>query len=340
MKVIDGKKIRAYRKYSLGLSIEQFAEQVGINVPILKNIETERRVCQQKHLDIICEWSNKDPNFFMKNSTKVITLLSNKGGSTKTTSAANIAYSLATQENRRILLIDTDLQQNLSQHYQIEPNTEKNFANAFRNNESVEHHILPTRYDNIDIVISDDALSVLETEIVNYKMREHRMHNILENVIAKGDYDYIIIDCNPSLNLLNRSILFATDYLIVPVDSNSPFGITGMEYILRFFNEIRDDAKMFLNKKINLLGILVNRYMPSQIVTRSNMMLIEEMEKEYLRFNKDKKRHFVMQTKIPQSANIGKSQLKECPVGEFAPQSHIAIAYKELAKEIIDYVES
>lgn len=305
---------------------EELAKRTGIGVGVIKNIESGRKKVSPAHEQFvkICEVLNLDPFKYFTKNTKVICFLSNKGGSTKTSSCSGLAFALAANKGKRILLVDTDLQQNLTQNFCVVPDDDKNFYNAFVNGESISKHIRPTAYDNIDIVTGHDKLSILDREITKIDYKEYIMKEILEEVKESCEYDFILIDCNPSLNSVNVSCLMATDGLIVPIVP-STFGKNGLELIVDFFNSIQPRST-----NLNLLGVLINRY-----------DMRKKKPKEIIQSVKEKfgKASMVFDTIIPEDNNVDNSQDMYEPVGAAFPKSRASIAFNELADEVIKRAE-
>lgn len=301
----------------------ELSQKTGIGFEIIKNIEVGRKNiffdAGREEFKCMCDAIGVNPDDYIAKDTKVLCFLSNKGGSTKTTSCGNLAYALAMEHGKKILLIDTDLQQNLTQHYGMDTLADKNFYMSFVNNESIEYHIRPTSYDNIDIVTGHDALSMLEMDMMKVEFREYRVREILEDLISKNVYDYIMIDCNPSLNMLNTSILFATDGLIVPLNPTA-FGKMGIEYIVNFYHGIQKRSD-----RLKLLGVIVNKYDQRKRIPRDVVQLVKEQFGEA---------NVLFKTMIPDDANVDKSQMMEEPLGVSFPTSRAAIAFNDLAKEV------
>lgn len=312
------KKLR-YSRYTQ----EELANIMGISVETIKNIESGRRKVdiENQELTKACQiLGAKISDYFIKDSL-VVPFLSNKGGSTKTTTCANIGYTLAREYDKRILLIDTDLQQNLTQHFNIDIDDNKNFYVAFHNKESLSKHIRKTSYDNIDIITSHDALSMLETELTGMELREFRMRQILQPVIDEGIYDFILIDCNPSLNLLNRSILYASNKIVIPLEP-SAFGLRGIQYIVEFVEKVRENYD-----GLSIMGILVNKFDNRKRVPKDVLEVVEEVFGD---------RKLLFKTKIPVDTGIEQCQMMGEPLGVSFSKSRANLAFIELTKEVIE----
>ena len=253
--------------------------------------------------------------------TKVIAVSNNKGGSGKTTVAGNLAYSLM-QQGKKVLLIDADMQINLTRSYDLSKNSEKSLYDALIKENSLQHYIINTKYPNIDFILSDHMLSAIEMELFTKKLRETVFERILRPVKSENSYDYIIIDTCPFLGLLNYNILVASDYVLVPVEL-SAFGIEGLEPLTNFFEEAR-----LINTNLQFLGII-----ETKVDLREST---NDVTREILRdLFKDK----VLNSYIPIDINIKKSQFAGEPLSVFTSGSRAAIAYEDLAKEVISLVE-
>lgn len=302
---------------------EELAGRTGLRLEIVRNIESGRKKVNTEHPEFMamCKALELNPVDYFVRDTKVITFLSNKGGSTKTTSCANLAYVLATKFDKKILLIDTDLQQNLTQHYGIMPQRERNFYTAFvKDHMNVQRHIRPTGYDNIDIITGHDNLSIIESDLANMAFKEFRMKEMLEPLLEIGEYDFIMVDCNPSLNSLNTSILFATHGLVVPLIPTA-FGRSGLELIVSFYKSISHRAE-----HLQLLGVLVNRYDQRKRVPRDVIQLVTEQFGES---------STLFKTYIPEDASVDKAQLMGEPLAISFKDSRATVAFESFAEEFL-----
>ena len=194
----------------------------------------------------------------MEKKTKIIAFANNKGGSGKTTSCANIGYSLSTM-GKRVLLIDGDMQLNLSLSFFTEEKVlefasgEKNLYYAIKKQEDLQDFIVPTPYENLDLIPSSVLMSGMEYELFTKWQREFILKGCLKNIKASGEYDYILIDAPPTLGGWVMNILCASDYVIMPVEA-SPWGLFGVANMFEFLEDVRR-----INENLELLGIAITK---------------------------------------------------------------------------------
>jgi len=194
----------------------------------------------------------------MEKKTRIIAFANNKGGSGKTTSCANIGYSLA-QLGKKVLLIDGDMQLNLSLSYFSEDEVlemaagEKNLYYAIKKQEDLRDYIVHTPYDNLDLIPSSMLMSGMEYELFTKWQREFILRSCLKTIKVSGEYDYILIDAPPTLGGWVMNILCASDYVIMPVEA-SPWGLFGVANMFEFLEDVRR-----INENLELLGIAITK---------------------------------------------------------------------------------
>ena len=194
----------------------------------------------------------------MEKKTKIIAFANNKGGSGKTTSCANIGYSLAAM-GRKVLLIDGDMQLNLSLSFFSEDRvlelaaSERNLYYAIKKQEDLKEYIIPTPYENLDLIPSSMLMSGMEYELFTKWQREFIFKNCLKTIRESNEYDYILIDAPPTLGGWVMNILCAADYVIMPVEA-SPWGLFGVANMFEFLEDVRR-----INEKLKLLGIAITK---------------------------------------------------------------------------------
>lgn len=301
---------------------EELSVKSGVKLSQIKNYECGRRKAHQSDIKLMCEAIGVNFKDYYTKDTIVLTFLSNKGGSCKTTDSVNISYMLATQLKQKVLLIDSDMQQNSGQHLKVPFDNDKNIYRALIKRESLDGHIRNTMFENLDIVSSHDGMSTMETEIaISQDVREQRISKILKPVKEKGIYDFIIIDTNPVLGQLNRSILFATDGVIIPLEA-SAFGLRGLEFLTNYIKVIKDDCE-----SLKILGVLVNNLDLRKKVPKNVISLAEEgLGDKGLIFN----------TKIRTDASIPQAQMYNEPIGVSFEKSRAYSDFLDAATEIME----
>ncbi|MBO5336556.1 MAG: ParA family protein [Lachnospiraceae bacterium] len=194
----------------------------------------------------------------MEKKTRIIAFANNKGGSGKTTSCANIGYSLSVM-GKKVLLIDGDMQLNLSLSFFTEDEVlefatgEKNLYQAIKKQEDLSDYIVSTPYENLDLIPSSTLMSGMEYELFTKWQREFILRGCLKKIKASGEYDYILIDAPPTLGGWVMNILCASDYVIMPVEA-SPWGLFGVANMFEFLEDVRG-----INEDLELLGIAITK---------------------------------------------------------------------------------
>lgn len=190
--------------------------------------------------------------------TKIIAFANNKGGSGKTTTCANIGYSLSVL-GKKVLLIDGDMQLNLSLSFFDEDRVlefaagEKNLYYAIKKQEDLTEYIMATPYENLDLIPSSMLMSGIEYELFTKWQREFILKGCLKKVKASKEYDYILIDAPPTLGGWVMNILCAADYVIMPVEA-SPWGLFGVANMFEFLEDVQK-----IHEGLELLGIAITK---------------------------------------------------------------------------------
>lgn len=313
-------KIRQ-RRSEIDLTQQDLAKEANVSASLIKAIETDRCETSLENMKKIAQVLNVElEEIYIKDfrDTKVITIANNKGGCGKSTVVSNLGYCLSEINNNRILLIDSDMQMNLSYSYGIERKIDNNLNVSLIKEEPLFDYIIKTSYDNIDIVISDFDMATIEMTLFTKTLRESVFKRILGPVIEKGIYDYIIIDTNPTLGMLNFNILNASDYVFVPVEM-SAFGILGLEVVTKFIAQVQS-----INNNLSLGGVLRTKVDKRENITKESDELLKDV------FG-DK----ILNSYISIDTNIKKAQWNSVPLIAFNHNSRAAKQYKELAKEVI-----
>ena len=249
--------------------------------------------------------------------TKIISIANQKGGVGKTTTAINLAYALA-QEGKRVLLVDADPQANASSGLGIDIKTLKSTIYECMVNDIDPHEaVVPTSQQNLFVLPSHIDLVGAEIEMLNLDNREQRMKNVFARL---GDeYDYILIDCSPSLGLITVNALTAANSVIIPVQCEF-FALEGIAKLLNTVKIIKSQ----LNPSLRIEGFLLTMY-------DSRLRLSNQVYEEV-------KRHFgnlVFDTVISRNVRLSEAPSHGMSVLEYDLQSKGAQNYVQLAKELI-----
>lgn len=300
------------------------AETTGINQNTLKSIETGRITSDKATIKKLTdELGLNIDDVYIENyhCTKVICTINNKGGSGKTSVCGSLGYALSEQGNK-ILFIDSDMQMNLTHSFGLGKNS-KNLGRALMRDESLLDYILKTKFPLIDIIISDLSMSTIEMSLFPKMHRETILKNILLPIIELGIYDYILIDTNPTLAILNLNVVNASNFCIIPVTADS-FGVENIKTVLQFIK----DAQKY-NRDLKGAKILLNKY---DIRNKTITLQCEA----FVRKNYS---NLLFDTIISIDNNLQKAQMNNVPVLEFKTDSRISQEYRTLCKEIIKNVK-
>ena len=252
---------------------------------------------------------------------EVITIANRKGGVGKTTTTLNLAYSLK-ELGKKVLVIDLDPQANLTRCFDVE-NTEniKNIGHLLITEMEEESYLVEDytkSYDEIDIIPSSIYLSAVETQMRVETGSERILSSILEPL--REQYDYILIDTSPSLNILTINALCASDSVLITADTQL-FAIVGISELLKTIQKIKKRVNASLTIKGILFTMCDNRTNLSKLLTQQ----VEEMYQGKVE---------VFQTKIPKTVKVGEAIYSGQSIKKYAKGSSVDIAYDNLAKEI------
>ncbi len=250
--------------------------------------------------------------------TRIITFANHKGGVGKTTTTASVGTILS-KEDKKVLLIDLDAQANLTHSIAAKSSIERTIYDALIGEVSKENSQLPIYpiNNNLDIVPADLALANTDLQLSAAMARERILERLLKQVSSQ--YDYILIDCPPSLGILTLNAIVASDTVIIPLVAEVlPF--QGLTMIKDFIEMIKEN----INPNVSIGGILLTRW--------ENSNLSKQIE-EGLREQREIK---VYNTKIRKNIKVAEAPLECVNIVEYAPKSNGAIDYMSYTKELIE----
>ena len=252
-----------------------------------------------------------------KTSCRIISVVNQKGGVGKSTSAVNVSAYLG-QNGFKTLLIDMDPQSNATSGLGIYPeDIKKSSYDAIINFEVPAKTVLKTNYENLDIMPSSEKLSGAEVELVSNFKREYRLKDIIDQI--SNEYDYILIDCSPALGLLTVNALTASGEVLIPLQCEY-YALEGIARLLKTVDLVKHN----LNKGLEISGVVLTMY------TRTR--LSDQAVKEIRKYFPGK----VFKTIIPRNVRLAEAQSFGKPILSYDPGCRGARAYESLTKELID----
>ena len=247
---------------------------------------------------------------------KIIALANQKGGVGKTTTTVNLGTILA-KKGKKVLLIDADPQGNATSGLGVEKEVETSTYDILVNETSIEETIQKTMIKNLKVCPSNMNLAGAEVELVSMMSREQRLKEKLDEI--KNKFDYILIDCPPSLGLVTLNAFTASDSVLIPVQCEY-FALEGLGQLLNTVNLV----KKHLNKNIQIEGALLTMY---DIRTNLSNQVVKEVKKYFW--------EKVYKTVIPRNVRLSEAPSYGMPITEYDPKSKGAKSYLKFAKEFL-----
>ena len=247
---------------------------------------------------------------------KVISVANQKGGVGKTTTTVNLSTLLA-KKGKKVLLIDTDPQGNATSGLGVTKELELSVYDILVGDTTFEETIEKTAIKNLSVCPSNISLAGAEVQLVSMMSREQRLKVKLDEI--KDKFDYILIDCPPSLGLITLNAFTASDTVLIPVQCEY-FALEGLGQLLNTVNLV----KKHLNKNLEIEGALLTMY-----DARTN--LSNQVVKEVKKYFEGK----VYKTVIPRNVRLSEAPSYGMPISLYDPRSKGAKAYEKLSKEFL-----
>ena len=282
-----------------------------------REIQQDVKPIEEVELKPIKSYDEKKPVSRVVGSTKIIAVINQKGGVGKSTTAVNLSAALG-EMGKQVLLVDLDPQGNTSSGLGIDKRQVQHcIYDALLNDVKLEDVIIPDVCEGLDLVPATINLAGAEVELVSEMARENRLKDAVGAM--RGRYDYIFIDCPPSLGLLTVNALVAADKLLIPIQCEF-YALEGVTKLLDSMKRV----KSRLNPTLDIYGVLLTMYDGRTTLAKQVVNEVRGF------FGKT-----VFETLIPRTVKLSEAPSFGQPITQYDPTGKGALAYIELAKEVI-----
>lgn len=250
---------------------------------------------------------------------RTIAIANQKGGVGKTTTAINLSASLGAK-GKKVLVIDTDPQGNSTSGFGIEKNElEDTIYELILGKSTIQDCMLKDVVSNVSVIPSNVNLAAAEIELIGIERKEYILKNEVDYV--KDDFDFIILDCPPSLNILTINAMTTADSVIVPIQCEY-YALEGLSQLIHTVNLVKER----LNPDLDMEGVLFTMY---DSRTNLSMQVVENVKQNL--------RSHVYKTLIPRNIRLAEAPSYGIPINLYDARSAGAEAYMNLAEEVISY---
>ena len=249
---------------------------------------------------------------------RTIAIANQKGGVGKTTTAINLSACLA-EKRKKVLAVDMDAQGNMTSGLGVDKDSVENtIYNLIIGEAKMEEVLIKNVLENLDIIPTNIDLSGAEIELLDVEEKEYIVRNEIDKI--KDNYDFIIIDCPPSLSMLTINAMTTADSVLVPIQCEY-YALEGLSQLIHTVELVRDR----LNPKLTIEGVVFTMY---DARTNLSLQVVENV--------KDNLEHTIYKTIIPRNIRLAEAPSYGIPINKYDPKSAGAESYLRLANEVID----